>query len=281
MTKSADTFLEVPKGKTVFAEGDKGQTMYIVESGCVELFHAERGSDAIAVIGAGEFFGEAAMFEDGPRFCSAIVREPSRLLRIERAVFADMLRQNVDIALKIMGLLVRRQQQCELNLSVSLAELSRLRRKPASPAAPVATVEAKPKPEKAVPPKAPAVSAPPPAAEPVAAAPRALEACVLKHSNGESFPLDPALSEFLIGRPDPVAGINPEINLTSVDPTRSLSRRHAKLVRQGRLFFVREEAATVNGTFVNNVRVATGQDVPIKPGDKLRFGAVEVEFAAA
>ena len=78
-----------------------------------------------------------------------------------------------------------------------------------------------------------------------------------------------------------MAGINPEINLTSVDPTRSLSRRHAKLIRQGRLFFVREEAATVNGTFVNNVRVATGQDVPIKPGDKLRFGAVEVEFAAA
>jgi pSer/pThr/pTyr-binding forkhead associated (FHA) protein len=66
-----------------------------------------------------------------------------------------------------------------------------------------------------------------------------------------------------------------------VDPTRSLSRRHAKLVREGRVFLVREEVGTVNGTFVNGVRVKTGVDVPIKPGDALRFGAVEVEFAAA
>ncbi len=280
MTKSADSYLDAPKGKSIFAEGDKGQTMYIVESGCVELFLAERGKDAIAVVGPGEFFGEAAMFEDGPRFCSAIAREPSRLLKVERAVFADLLRQNADIALKMMNLLVRRQQQCELNLTVSLAELSRLRRKPAAPAA-APTVESKPKPEKPAPARAP-VPAAPAAAEPAAApVAKTLEACVLRHAQGESFALDPAISEFLIGRPDPVAGINPEINLTSVDPTRSLSRRHAKLIRQGRLFFVREEAATVNGTFVNNVRVATGQDIPIKPGDKLRFGAVEVEFAAA
>ena len=104
---------------------------------------------------------------------------------------------------------------------------------------------------------------------------------MLKHAQGVEFVLDPAINEFLVGRPDPGAGINPEVNLSDVDPTRSLSRRHAKLVRQGQLFFVREETRTVNGTFVNNVRIGTGVDVPIKPGDTLRFGAVEVEFSAA
>jgi pSer/pThr/pTyr-binding forkhead associated (FHA) protein len=103
----------------------------------------------------------------------------------------------------------------------------------------------------------------------------------LRHPQGEIFPLDPEINEFLVGRPDPASGINPEINLSGVDPTRSLSRRHAKLVRQGQLYFVREETGTINGTYVNNVRVTTGVDVPIKPGDKLRFGAVEVDFAAA
>ena len=104
---------------------------------------------------------------------------------------------------------------------------------------------------------------------------------MLKHVKGGVFALDPAINEYLVGRPDPGAGINPEIDLSDVDPTRSLSRRHAKLVCQGQLFFVREETRTVNGTFVNNVRVGTGVDVPIKPGDTLRFGAVEVEFSAA
>ncbi len=44
---------------------------------------------------------------------------------------------------------------------------------------------------------------------------------------------------------------------------------------------MREETSTVNGTFVNGTRVTTGNDVPIKPGDTLRFGAVEVLFTAA
>lgn len=285
MNKPADCYLDVPAGKAVFVEGEQGQVMYVIESGAIDLLHSARGEDPVVALGAGEFFGEMAMFEDQPRPFSAIAREPARLLRIERSAFADLLRQNVEIALKLMHVISRRHQRSEYRLSSILADSANARRKPASVPAPTASAPpaAKPVAAKEAPkPAAPRDPGIEPAPAPVqAAAAKAAGSCVLRHAQGEIFPLDPARTEFLVGRPDPVAGINPEINLSGVDPTRSLSRRHAKLVRQGRLYFVREDAATVNGTFVNNVRVTTGVDVPIKPGDKLRFGAVEVDFAAA
>ena len=95
--------------------------------------------------------------------------------------------------------------------------------------------------------------------------------------NDQVIPLDPARAEFLVGRPDPASGIEPEVNLGPFDGNRTLSRRHAKILREGSLLFVREESGVANGTHVNGERVQSGVKVPIKPGDKLRFGLVEVE----
>ena len=284
MSLAADAYLELPAGQAVYAEGDSGSTMYIIEAGTVDLLLAARGAEPIASYGTGDFFGEASMLAEQPRFCSAIVRKPVRLLKIERAGFADLLAKQVEIGIAIMRKLAQRHQQCELRLASALLETAQ-KRKPASapprdavraaPAAPDETLQQSASPE---PPPSRTTIEPPRASPPVA---KLRGGCALKHGKGSVFALDPALNEFLVGRPDPRAGINPEIDLSAVDPTRSLSRRHARLVRQGQLFFVREDARTVNGTFVNNVRIGTGVDVPIKPGDTLRFGAVEVEFSAA
>ena len=260
--------------------------MFIIESGSVEILSAARGKDAMATLGPGDFFGEMELLEDQPRFASAIARESCRLLRIERAEFADLIRQNVEIAVRIMRELAARHRRSEMRISEALAGVARPRgeapsapapAKPAARRAPAERSEVAAAPVVPAPPAAPAIAPAPP--KPASAKPQ--EFCLLRHAGGETFALDPAISQFLVGRPDPVAGIRPEIDLSSVDATRSLSRRHAKLVREGRLYFVREEVGTVNGTFVNGVRVKTGIDVPIKPGDTLRFGAVEVEFAAA
>jgi pSer/pThr/pTyr-binding forkhead associated (FHA) protein len=90
--------------------------------------------------------------------------------------------------------------------------------------------------------------------------------------------LDPNRGDFLVGRPDPVTGTQPEVNLGPFDVNRTLSRRHAKIVREGGLYSVREEVGTTNGTFVNGERVKTGVAVPLKARDRLRFGSIEVEL---
>ena len=133
MSLAADAYLELPAGQAVYAEGDSGSTMYIIEAGTVDLLLAARGAEPIASYGPGDFFGEASMLAEQPRFCSAIVRKPVRLLKIERAGFADLLAQQVEIGIAIMRKLAQRHQQCELRLASALLEAAQKRKPPSAP----------------------------------------------------------------------------------------------------------------------------------------------------
>ncbi len=284
MNDSGNAGVDVRAGEVVFREGDSGQTMYIIESGAVDIVLAAHGAEPLATLGPGDFFGEMAMLEDVPRFAGAIARENGRLLRIERAEFADLLRQNIEIAVRIMRGLAARHRRSEALLAQARNEITTLRGgRGAAPSVPgrksaeVRTATSIAIPEAPVELPVPGVAVLPG----TASAPPASRTYVLRRADGQLLDLDPSRIEYQVGRPDAAAGITPDIDLSGVDPTRSLSRRHAKLIRRGDLYFVREEVGTVNGTFVNGARVRTGVDVPAMPGDTLRFGAVEVEFVAA
>ena len=281
-----DPFVEVAAGTAIYREGEAGDAMYIVESGTVELVRAARG-EPHATLGAGDCFGEMALLEEQPRFATALAKSNVRLLRIERAQFGDVLRANAEIPLRMLRQLSARLRRSEQRAQEAHGALEEFKRKlsarrdeprvepaPPPPASPQVSIAgpapaAIPSPAQEVPFAAPA----PPA---VPAAPRTPE---LRLESGESFPLTGG-TEFLVGRPDPVSGINPEINLGPHDAARSLSRRHAKIVRQGDAWAVREDTATTNGTFVNGERIATGQPVVLAPGDRIKFGSVEVEWVA-
>ena len=77
----------------------------------------------------------------------------------------------------------------------------------------------------------------------------------------------------LVGRADPVTGITPDIDLTPLDTQRSTSRRHAKLYQMGGTFYVMEEIGVMNGTFVNDQRLATGAPMAIQNAAWLSGGA--------
>jgi pSer/pThr/pTyr-binding forkhead associated (FHA) protein len=83
--------------------------------------------------------------------------------------------------------------------------------------------------------------------------------------------------ETTIGRADPVTGILPDVDLTSVDTNRSVSRRHAKIIRSGDEYMVLEEVGTVNGTYVNDQRIPTGVPVTIHDGDQLKIGLIAMK----
>jgi hypothetical protein len=282
-----DLYTAIPAGTVLFREGDRGSEMYILESGSVDIV---RGGVTLATLEAGDFFGEMAILEDQPRFASATAKSDARVLRIERATFADLLRANVEIAVRIMRKLVGRQRRAEQRISELQGELTKLKGGAPAASAPVATV---PIPESPKPSRRsreqPAVkvaepSPPPPAAAPAPSAPSApakpATLRLLHTPTGQRIELPADKAEFLVGRPDPVTGITPDINLVILDTGRSLSRRHAKVLREGLLLFVREEVGTANGTFVNGARLATGATTPLKPGDKVRFGAVELDVVS-
>jgi hypothetical protein len=251
MADSKDPFLQVAAGQPVFREGDLGSEMYIIESGTVDILRADRGSEPLATLEAGDFFGEMAVLEDQPRFATAMARTNVRLLRIDRAAFGDVVAQNIEIAIRIMRKLTARLRRSEQRAGEALTALDDLRKRLTQRDA------ARP-------------------AEPAqAAAPTQAGWSLVHPGSGSVFALA-GQAEFLVGRPDPVTGINPEINLGPYDVTRSLSRRHAKFVLDdsGQLA-LREDVGTTNGTFVNGERIRTGVPVALKHSDRIRFGSVE------
>ncbi len=86
----------------------------------------------------------------------------------------------------------------------------------------------------------------------------------------------------LLGRTDPHTGIFPEIDLTMFDPETKVSRRHARIYRQGEQFLV-EDLGSVNGTVVNSVnggsiRLNTKSPRVLSAGDELKLGGTLLKF---
>jgi serine/threonine protein kinase, bacterial len=86
----------------------------------------------------------------------------------------------------------------------------------------------------------------------------------------------------LIGRTDPHTGIFPEIDLTMYDPETKVSRKHARIYRQGEHFLI-EDLGSVNGTVVNSitggsVRLNAKAPRELTAGDELKFGGTILQF---
>ncbi|HWS88955.1 MAG TPA: protein kinase [Pyrinomonadaceae bacterium] len=82
----------------------------------------------------------------------------------------------------------------------------------------------------------------------------------------------------LVGRTDPQSNIFPDIDLSRFDPETKISRRHARVWREGDTFLV-EDLGSVNGTVVNEaVRLGPRQPRPLANGDRLRLGETTLHF---
>jgi serine/threonine-protein kinase len=82
----------------------------------------------------------------------------------------------------------------------------------------------------------------------------------------------------LLGRSDPQSNIFPEVDLSKFDLETKVSRRHARIWREGETFLI-EDLNSVNGTVINDaVRLAPRQPRVLESGDKLRLGETTLHF---
>jgi CRP-like cAMP-binding protein len=101
-----------PAGAVVFEEGDPGSRMYVIQSGEVRIVkRVGARSIELARLGSGEAFGEMALLEGQPRSASAIVDAPGRILEIDEAAFADLVRTEGEIALRLLRRLSSRLRE--------------------------------------------------------------------------------------------------------------------------------------------------------------------------
>ena len=112
---------EFAAGTVLFEEGQPGDDMYIVVSGEVELRRQVGDSERVlAVLPAGEFFGEMAILNGRPRSATAVVRSDARLFVIDGTTFEAMLRARPEIALRMIKALATRLDSANHHVEVLL-----------------------------------------------------------------------------------------------------------------------------------------------------------------
>src|SRR5690349_625536 len=68
-------------GERIFAEGDKGEKLYLVAEGVVRVStQVSGGEEALAVLRPGTYFGEMSLIDDQPRSADAYAQEDVVLL---------------------------------------------------------------------------------------------------------------------------------------------------------------------------------------------------------
>jgi CRP/FNR family cyclic AMP-dependent transcriptional regulator len=103
---------DFPPGAVVFEEGDPGSRMYVIQSGEVRILKRVGTREIeLARLVAGEAFGEMALLEGQPRSATAIVATPARILEIDEDAFADLMRRNGEIALRLLRRLSARLRE--------------------------------------------------------------------------------------------------------------------------------------------------------------------------
>jgi len=231
------------KGEVIFKEGDLGTEMFVIQKGKVEV-RKRIGSEEkiLSVLEKGDFFGEMAILEGMPRSATAVAIEDTECIVINEATFDNMIKNNVEIAVRMLR-----------KLSKNLRQTTELLNQIAGKTYQIPRSE------------------------------------ILK----EEVPSPHILRSFdwpdikfyikeegitLVGRKDPVTEIYPDIDLSNLDPQKSVSRRHAKFFVEEDELFIQEEIGTHNGTFINGVKLEKGRKYEVKSGDKVQFGLVSMVY---
>ncbi|CAM4504963.1 MULTISPECIES: cyclic nucleotide-binding domain-containing protein [Corallococcus] len=96
-------------GDFLFREGDTGQDMFILADGKVRISKSVPGigEEALAILEAGQYFGEMAVIEDSPRSADAIAHTSCTVWVIERAKLDQLMFTDKDLAYVLLWTFVR------------------------------------------------------------------------------------------------------------------------------------------------------------------------------
>jgi len=95
------------RGQTIFSEGDDGNGFYVVASGRVNVFKLshEGKQQILHILGAGEPFGEVAVFAGAHFPAHAEAMEETRVLFFPRASFVELIKRYPSLALNMLAIL--------------------------------------------------------------------------------------------------------------------------------------------------------------------------------
>ena len=97
---------DVPDGEVLFKEGTVGDSMYVVESGQIEVSKVidkeAQTEKVLAIVGEGAFFGEMSLLDNEPRSATVTARGSVHLLVIDRPTWQNLLKDSATMASKLL-----------------------------------------------------------------------------------------------------------------------------------------------------------------------------------
>lgn len=97
-------------GQEIFREGDPGDGLYVVKSGCVEI-SGQINNDRrqiLSQVGPGQIFGEMAIIEDLPRSACATAVQPTAVIFLSRGDMQSLMEKTPALATALLQLVSHR-----------------------------------------------------------------------------------------------------------------------------------------------------------------------------
>src|SRR6266496_3383039 len=106
---------EVPHNTLLFRHGEKGDAMYLIESGRVRISiqDEDKRDVTLAELAQGDFFGEMAIIDGRQRSADAWAIEDSRLAILSRQAFLTFVRSSPEVALEMLSALTDRLRRTD------------------------------------------------------------------------------------------------------------------------------------------------------------------------
>lgn len=92
------------EGETLVRKGDPGDSLYIVDGGWLKITTQDASGEELILnrCGPGEVIGEMSLIDHEPRSANVVATAPTRLLKLTREDFLDVITAQPSIAMEIM-----------------------------------------------------------------------------------------------------------------------------------------------------------------------------------
>ncbi|HEY2693968.1 MAG TPA: Crp/Fnr family transcriptional regulator [Pseudonocardiaceae bacterium] len=111
--------VEFPRGHVIFAEGEPGDRLYIIQSGKVKLGRKspDGRENLLWIAGPSDMFGELSIFDPGPRTSTATTVTDVRAVSMDRPALRDWITKRPEIAEQLLRAVARRLRRTNNMLS--------------------------------------------------------------------------------------------------------------------------------------------------------------------
>ncbi len=108
--RSALEPVSFPRAHVIFAEGELGDRLYIIQSGKVKIGRksADGRENLLAVFGPSDMFGELSIFDPGPRTSTATTVTEVKAVSMDRAALREWITKRPEIAEQLLRVIARR-----------------------------------------------------------------------------------------------------------------------------------------------------------------------------